>query len=157
MSDRTRGQLLVGLQFLLLALIALAPGGRLWSSPPWLMVLELGLIFSGIGILVPAFFHLGSALTANPVPKEDAPLQTDGIYAYARHPIYTGVLLSAIGVAIWRASVISLIALLALVLLLNFKARWEEELLKTKHVEYLSYMEQVPRFLPRKKRDKHGS
>lgn len=157
MSNGTRGRLLVGAQLLLIALIALAPGGRLWLSSPWLTVLELGLIFSGVGILVPAFFHLGSALTANPVPKADAPLQTNGIYAYVRHPIYTGVLLSALGVAIWRASVISLFAFIALVLLLNFKARWEEDLLKMKHAEYLSYMEQVPRFLPRKKRDKHGS
>lgn len=152
MSDSGRGRLLVGAQFLLIGLTAFAPGRGLWVSSPWLILLELGLIFSGLGILVPAFFNLGSALTANPVPKADAPLQTHGIYAYVRHPIYTGVLVAGLGVAIYRASPISLFAFLALVALLNFKARWEEGFLKVKHEGYLSYMKQVPRFLPRKNR-----
>ncbi len=156
-SNGTRGRLLVGVQFMLIALIALAPGGRLWRSSPWLVVLEVVLLFGSLVILVLAFFHLGSALTANPVPKTDAPLQTNGIYAYVRHPIYTGVLLAGFGIAIYRASVVSLLTFIALVLLLNFKARWEESFLRAKHGGYLSYMEQVPRFLPRKKREKHGS
>lgn len=149
MSALGRGRILVGAQFLLIGLVGFAPGGRLWTHSSWLILLELGLTFSGVAILVPAFVHLGSALTANPVPKADAPLQTDGIYAYVRHPIYTGVLVAGLGVAIYRASVISLLAFLTLVALLNFKARWEEGFLKAKHDGYLSYMEQVPRFFPR--------
>jgi len=122
-----------------------------------LIVIEVVLLSVSSVILALAFSHLGSALTANPVPKADAPLQTGGIYSYVRHPIYTGVLVFGLGVAIYRASAISLLAFLALLLLLNFKARWEESFLRAKHEGYLSYMEQVPRFLPLKKRDKHGS
>jgi protein-S-isoprenylcysteine O-methyltransferase Ste14 len=156
MSDRARGWFLVAAQFLLLALIVLAPGQKLWTSSTWALGLELILLFLGIAILVLAFTHLGPALTANPVPRAEAPLQTSGIYSYLRHPIYTGVLAVGLGIAVYRASVMSLIAFGSLVLLLNFKARWEEVFLRTKHSEYLTYMEQVPRFLPSKKRNRHA-
>lgn len=156
MSDRMRGRLLVGAQFLLIALIAFGPGTRLWTSSPWLTILSVGLVVSGISVLVPAFAQLGSALTANPVPKADAHLRTSGIYARVRHPIYTGLLLSGLGVAIWRASTVSIFAFFALFVLLNFKARWEEGLLRAKYEGYLSYMRQVPRFLPRKPRGNRG-
>ncbi len=99
-----------------------------------------------------SFSHLGSALTANPVPKVAAPLQTGGVYSYVRHPIYTGVLILGFAVAIYRGTLISLVAFLALVLLLNFKARWEERFLAAKHEGYSSYIDQVPRFFPHLRR-----
>jgi protein-S-isoprenylcysteine O-methyltransferase Ste14 len=151
MSDRARGRLLVVAQFALLALIAGAPGGRLWPNAAWLVWLELGFLAAGVTILIKAFAHLGPALTANPVPIDGAPLQIRGLYSHVRHPIYTGVLVTALGVAVYRAAAISILAFVILVVLLNFKARWEEVFLKRKHSEYLAYMEQVPRFLPRAK------
>lgn len=155
MGDRTRGRLLVAAQFLLIGLIALAPGNRLWPRPAWLVLVELILIVLGLAMLVAAFVHLGPALTANPVPKVDAPLRTNGIYAYVRHPIYTGLLLSGLGVSLWRSTAVSLIAFVCLFLLLDFKARWEESLLASKHPGYLSYRRRVPRFLPKLKRTGH--
>ena len=117
MSDRRRGQLLVGAQFLLLGLIGFAPGFRLWPSSGWLIALSASLLFCSAIILAFSFAHLGPALTANPVPKVDAPLQTGGAYSYVRHPIYTSVLTLGFGVAIYRGTSISLFAFLALVLL----------------------------------------
>jgi protein-S-isoprenylcysteine O-methyltransferase Ste14 len=156
MSDRARGRLLVSAQFLLIGVIAISPGDRLWPSSGWLVLFEVILLLAGGAILALAFAHLGPALTANPVPKAGAPLQTSGIYAFVRHPIYTGVLVSGLGVALYRTSMISFIAYGSLVLLLNFKARWEEVFLKTKHSGYLTYMVHVPRFVPRRKRDRHA-
>ena len=157
MSDRGRGRLLVGAQFVLIGIIAIGRGSRLWPNWSLLIALEIALFAAGSVILILAFFHLGSALTANPVPRSDASLHTNGVYAYVRHPIYTGVLLTGMAVAIHHASLISVSAFLALVVLLNFKARWEEVFLLAKHRGYLSYMEQVPRFLPwpRANRDLH--
>ena len=148
MSDRGRGRLLVGAQFLLLGLIALAPGDRLWRVSGWLIALSASLLFCSAIILAFSFVKLGSALTANPVPKVDAPLQTGGAYSYVRHPIYSSVLTFGFGVAIYRGSPLSLFAFLALLLLLNFKARWEEKFLSARHEGYSSYMNRVPRFFP---------
>lgn len=149
MSSQQRGRLLVAGQFLLIALIIFAPGRRLWSEITWLTFLGVVFIAVGFVVLARAFLDLGSALTANPVPKVGAPLQINGIYTHVRHPIYTGVLLAGLGASICRASTMSFLFLLALAILLNFKARWEESFLRSKHEGYLSYMEQVPRFLPR--------
>ena len=148
MSDLGRGRVLVGAQFLLLGLIALGPGDRAWRGSGWLTAISVSLLFGSAIVLVFSFVHLGPALTANPVPKEDAPLQTGGAYSYVRHPIYTSVLTFGFGVAIYRGAWISLFAVLALVLLLNFKARWEERFLKEKHEAYSAYMNRVPRFFP---------
>jgi protein-S-isoprenylcysteine O-methyltransferase Ste14 len=153
-SDRARGRLLVLAQFLLITVIALAPGQRLWPNSAWLLPLEVVLLVVGATLLALAFVHLGPALTANPVPKADAPLQMAGIYAWMRHPIYTGVLALGIGVALYRASMISLIAAAFLIMLLNFKARWEEVFLKSKHPGYLAYLQRVPRFIPKLGRNK---
>lgn len=151
MSDRGRGRLLVGAQFLLLGLIGFAPGYRFGGSmrdSGWLIALSASLLFCSAIVLAFSFAHLGPALTANPVPKVDAPLQTGGAYSYVRHPIYTSVLTFGFGVAIYRGTLISLFAFLALVLLLNFKARWEERFLSAKHEGYSSYVKRVPRFFP---------
>jgi protein-S-isoprenylcysteine O-methyltransferase Ste14 len=148
MSDRRRGRLLVGAQFLLLGLIGFAPGDRLWRGSGWLIALSALLLFCSAIVLAFSFAHLGPALTANPVPKVDAPLQTGGAYSYVRHPIYTSVLTFGFGVAIYRGTPIGLFAFLALVLLLNFKARWEEKFLSAKHQGYSSYANRVPRFFP---------
>ena len=148
MSDQGRGRLLVGAQFLLLGLIGFAPGDRLWPGWGWLIALSASLLFCSAIILAFSFAHLGPALTANPVPKVDAPLQTGGAYSYVRHPIYTSVLTFGFGVAIYRGTWLSLFAFLALVLLLNFKARWEEKFLSAKHEGYSSYVNRVPRFFP---------
>lgn len=148
MSDRGRGRLLVGVQFLLLGLIAFAPSDRIWRRSGALIGLSSALLVCSAVILAFSFVNLGPALTANPVPKVDAPLQTGGAYSYVRHPIYASVLIFGFGVAIYRGGWISLSAFLALVLLLNFKARWEEKFLNEKHEGYSSYMNRVPRFFP---------
>ena len=148
MSDVGRGRLLVGVQFILLGLIAFAPGHRLWRDSGWLILVSVLIVFCSAIILVFSFTNLGAALTANPVPKETAPLQTEGAYSYVRHPIYTSVLTFGFGVAIYRGYLLSLLAYLALVLLLNFKARWEERLLTAKHEGYSAYVKNVPRFFP---------
>jgi len=148
-QDQQRGRILVAGQFLLIGLVALAPGPEIWIRSFW--SLTSAFLFAGVGIalLIPAFRHLGSALRANPVPKPEAPLQTMGLYAKMRHPIYTGVLSLSLGISIFRATALSFFFLLLLVVLLNAKARWEENMLKSKHQGYSSYMAKVPRFLPR--------
>ena len=91
---------------------------------------------------------LGSALTPSPIPVGDAVLRTDGPYAYVRHPIYAALLLAAAGRAVscgagraWAA--------VALAVLIDRKAGWEERLLTQRFPEYAAYARRTPRLVPR--------
>jgi protein-S-isoprenylcysteine O-methyltransferase Ste14 len=91
---------------------------------------------------------LGTAATATPVPKEGAPLRTTGLYALVRHPIYSGLLLAAFGLALRGDSVWHILIFIALVVLLSLKSRWEERMLAAVHPEYARYAATVGRFVP---------
>jgi len=91
---------------------------------------------------------LGPNLTASPAPAEAARLVVSGIYERARHPIYAGVILAAIG---WAFFVVSPFALLVGLLLagwLDLKSRREEVWLEQRFAEYPAYRERTARFLP---------
>ncbi len=151
-GDRNLGRLLVGGQLLLLLVIVITPPGHLWPRPPWVALAAGFAVLASTVILLFSFWQLGSALTAHPLPKENAELRTSGIYSWVRHPIYTGLLLLGVGAVIWNASLPSLLALVALFSLLAFKARWEEKFLLAKHSQYSEYLAKVPRFFPRVRR-----
>jgi protein-S-isoprenylcysteine O-methyltransferase Ste14 len=148
MTNKTRGNLLVALQFVLLIGLVVIPVGRLWPFPEWLALASLLLMLSGAMIALFALVNLGTAATATPVPKEGAPLRTSGLYSLARHPIYTGLLVAGLGLTLRGDSVFHLGAFAGLVVLLSLKARWEERMLIGEHPEYVDYARRVGRFMP---------
>lgn len=152
MSDRTRGTVFVILQFVLLAVLVLAPIGSLWALEGVIGFIGWALEVVGFVILVAAFVSLGSALTAHPMPKRDNRLRTSGLYAVVRHPIYLGLLVLALGVAIRGASWIHLVAFGALAVVLHVKAGFEERLLRETYPEYDEYARRVGRLTPRVRR-----
>jgi protein-S-isoprenylcysteine O-methyltransferase Ste14 len=103
----------------------------------------------GLGIMLWARVTLGGNWSGNVVLKEDHELVERGPYQYVRHPIYSGLLLMYLGLAIYSAYVGTLIALIAVVVGLWFKSRQEERLL-TKHFPqaYASYKARVPALIP---------
>ena len=82
----------------------------------------------GAWLLVAAIRALGRALTPTPVPNRTG-LVTTAVYARLRHPIYTALLLMAVGWVIAIGTWWSALAALALVLLFLAKARWEDTML----------------------------
>ncbi len=54
----------------------------------------------GVGIAIWARLYLGRNWSSRPAVKEHHELVTTGPYAYVRHPIYTGLILMAIGTAL---------------------------------------------------------
>lgn len=139
---------LVSVQLVLLAALVLVPHGSLWpvSASALLIALVLvagGLIIAGLGAV-----GLGPALRASPIPREQAPLVTAGVYGVVRNPIYTGLMVGGLGLVLFGASVWHIVLWLALVLLLAAKARWEERMLVARHPEYRAYAAKVGRFLP---------
>ncbi len=102
----------------------------------------------GLLVMVVAGLGLGRGLTAAPLPNEHAQLRTGGLYRFVRHPIYTGLLAFAAGEAARSGSWVVAGCALALVVLIGFKARWEEQRLAERFADYPAYAARTPRFVP---------
>jgi protein-S-isoprenylcysteine O-methyltransferase Ste14 len=143
-----RAFILVAAQLLLLAALVLIPRGSLWPVGAVVLVLVIVLVLVGAALAVLGAVGLGSALTASPIPRQDAGLVTTGIYGVIRNPIYTGLLVGGLGLVVFGSSVWHIIVWVALLVLLAGKARWEERMLRAKHPEFDDYAARVGRFLP---------
>ncbi len=100
-----------------------------------------------LGVLICAV-TLRSSLTPMPIPKEDGKLSTTGLYRYVRHPMYTSVLLLALGIALHSGSAIKYLLVILLYFLLYLKSVFEEKYLRLKYSEYAEYSARIPRFIP---------
>ncbi|SDM97358.1 Protein-S-isoprenylcysteine O-methyltransferase Ste14 [Cryobacterium flavum] len=139
---------LVTVQFLLLGALAFLPHGSLWSPAIGIIVAAITLGLVGGALVVLGVVSLGPALTASPIPREDAPLVTEGVYGLMRSPIYAGLMTGGVALVLVGASAWHVVAWLALVGLLSVKTRWEERMLVAEHPDYLSYGARVGRFFP---------
>ena len=110
-----------------------------------------GVLFIAPGLIILYFAvkHLGKSLTTNPVPKANAELVETGMYKYVRHPIYTGLLLAALGAVVQSMDMNKAYIWAALFIVLNFKAAWEEKLLQATYSNYTDYMKRTGRFIPK--------
>lgn len=145
----TIGWAFVAVQVVLLATLVLLPHRDDWATPGWLDVAGLALVAAGIAVGAAAALRLGTALTPTPVPTAEGRLTTDGLYRFARHPIYTGVLAVVVGLTVRSGSWITLAVAVATVGFFDRKARWEEARLAERYPDYPDYAESVPRFVPR--------
>jgi protein-S-isoprenylcysteine O-methyltransferase Ste14 len=154
MNNSLKGNFLVLGQFILLALLIFYPATSLnYGSLGLLFTIVIAMLLAlGVVILGLSFLALGKSLTAHPIPAKQGELVTDGLYKYARHPIYTAVL--AIGAALTLSGGLfpHVLFFLALIILLNYKASFEERLLRARYQGYASYAAKTGRFLPKLKR-----
>jgi protein-S-isoprenylcysteine O-methyltransferase Ste14 len=111
--------------------------------------LGVALIGLGVGLVALGARQLGRAATPLPRPLPDTPMVTHGLYGHVRHPIYAGVVLSALGWALVRASLPALVLVGVLAVLLDLKARREEAWLRQHHAGYAEYLRGTSRFIPR--------
>jgi len=150
-SDKSRGYAYVALQFVLLGVLLTAP--RLpepyGALTPFVSLLGLVLMALAGVVLLVSFVGLGNSLTASPLPKQRGQLVTTGLYAYVRHPIYSGLLLLSLGVVLDAGWWPQLVVALMLFLLLRIKAQFEESLLRKAYPKYASYALKTPMFFPR--------
>lgn len=137
------------IQAFLLALygLALAFGASAsWGVWRWLGAL-LALLGAWVGLA--ALRMHGRKLTPLPEPNPTLGLQRTGVYAVIRHPMYTGLLLSAFGLAILLQKPLAIVGATALTAFFNLKAREEERRLQRNYPEYADYQRATGRFLPR--------
>jgi len=147
-----RGEGYVVVQFILLALIALAPFvrlGGLWPVPWAFTAAGLVLGALGAGLALAGLLHLGvDNLSALPQPTAAARLIESGIYGRVRHPIYGGLLLGGAGWALLTHSLVALALTAALWGLFEFKTRYEEAALRRMFADYAAYAQRVCKFWP---------
>lgn len=137
---------MVGLQFSLIAILAIVP----ITDPIWQFSaarnFAIAMYFVAILIFAFAAQALQPSLRINPIPKLGAPLITNGIYKYSRHPMYLAVMIIATGLLIQKIHPLSLIIWLALGTNMSLKARYEDALLREIHTSAKNYQEKS-RFL----------
>ncbi len=111
----------------------------------------LGLIVAGIGfiLILVALVQIGSKISPFPSPMQGAKLVTSGAFAFARHPIYAGVLFAAFGLSVWLGSGYKLLISLLLYLIFFLKSRYEEKRLLEIFPEYEIYRRNTGRFFPK--------
>jgi len=151
-GDVRTARLLVAGQFVLIGILVLLPGRHDWPVPAGLKVACSIVTVVGLAVMVTGATGLGRGLTATPLPNAHAQLRTGGLYRYARHPIYSGLLLTMASITVASGSVSRLLALGVLVLLLTVKAHWEETRLVQRFEGYADYAARTARFVPRLRR-----
>lgn len=152
-ADRTRliGWVLVAAQAVLLVLFLVLPKRRSLFAPPDLLdVLGILLMIAGLALVIISLVSLGAALTPTPVPQDGAALRTGGVYSVVRHPIYTGILVAALGFTLAVGSMWQVLLWVALAVFFYAKAFWEDRLLAERHgVAWFDYADHVSAFIPR--------
>ena len=148
----SKANMLVGVQFVMFTVFAIL----LIVMPPVdsQAIRIAGLLLAIVGVLI-GLMGIREHGTANktspnvtPIPKADVPLVTSGVYSKIRHPIYTGVIGSALGLAIAHGGIIPIVFALVFIPFFTYKSRYEETLLKQQYPEYVEYMTTTGRFLP---------
>jgi protein-S-isoprenylcysteine O-methyltransferase Ste14 len=132
-----------------------------WPPTPdfagsWVVqLLGIGIAASAGTLYARAAYTLGHQMTPAIQVRQDHLLLQSGPYRYIRHPVYTAIVLGALGQTLLFLS--PLLAFLTLVLagLAEYRARLEEELLASPGAfgaTYRAYIARTGRFLPRLRR-----
>lgn len=150
----TRGEWYVVVQSVLFALVALGPASLDvrpdLSDEARLASMGAGLLLGGTGLLLAlaGLFNLGTNLSVLPHPKDDAQLVQGGAYGIVRHPIYSGLIIGAVGWALLNTSLVTLVYAAILFIFFDRKSRREERYLSAKFPDYVAYQQRVRKLVP---------
>ena len=140
-----KSKILVFIQFSAILLLALPLG-----TPT--KHFALGMIFIIIGLVVGVFAlsknRLGN-FNIRPDLKEDCILITDGVYAYIRHPMYTSVLVSMLGLTLMYLNTFTLVVYAILLVNMLVKMFYEESLWHCEGEAYKEYAQKTFRLIPK--------
>jgi len=132
-----------GLLFLCVAVTAWLPGPTLFAS----VFASLALVVVGAAGVLWAARFLGRSLTPLPEPNGEG-LVAGGPYRFARHPMYTALVVICLGVAVGVGVVWCYLAVVVLAGFFGAKARYEERFLVRAYPGYAEYGSLTGRFVP---------
>ncbi|OZB14199.1 MAG: isoprenylcysteine carboxyl methyltransferase [Marinobacter sp. 34-60-7] len=121
------------------SLVGLGETGMLVS-----MLLGYAIAFTGIGLFIQGWRQVYRA-------RKDDRLVADGLYAFVRHPQYTGLFIALFGEGVVHWPTLFSIALFPVIVLVYvWLAKREEKQMLTRFGDaYRIYQQQVPMFIPR--------
>lgn len=121
------------------SLVGLGETGMLVS-----MLLGYAIAFTGIGLFIQGWRQVYRA-------RKDDRLVTDGLYAFVRHPQYSGLFIALFGEGVVHWPTLFSIALFPVIVLVYvwLAKREEKQMLARFGDAYLNYQQQVPMFIPR--------
>lgn len=109
-------------------------------------------LLAGAALSLKGAWDLGrKQISLWPAPVPEGTLRTDGIYAYIRHPLYSGVLLASLGFSAATASAERFALTFALMYALKNKVEVEEKFLEEVYGdEFEDYVDATPyKFIPK--------
>ena len=147
--------LLLILSILLLGMLIwlINPDWMKWSAvalPAWVRWIGGGIVVAGLVLLVWTHQTLGTSFSGNLEIREQHQLVKTGPYRWVRHPMYSAILLWAIGLSLIAAN--WFVGLIPLAFALFFIVRVPNEekmMLEGFGDEYQAYIKRTGRFLPR--------
>ena len=150
-----KGEYLVALQFLLLITFIVLPvypssfSVELFKLATFIRFAVLAVCWV-IAILfgTTGLYQIKHSLTPLPYPVERNKLETKGIFALVRHPLYSSQLFAAFGWTVFQMSVSHFLLTAAGFLFFSYKASLEESWLTERHPEYTDYARHVNKFIP---------
>jgi len=127
----------------------LSSRSHLWQTTLALGIVTDCIVVTGAAFTVWARITLGRNWSADVAFKQDHELIESGPYAFVRHPIYTGLLVMALGTAINYGEAVGFALFLLLCAGLWWKARQEEQIMG-KHFPdaYAEYKTRVRAIIP---------
>ncbi len=139
---RTVSILLVFFQFFTIGLLVLRE--PIFSSGILLLIQFAGIAVGLAGVWT---LKLGK-FNIEPIPKEEAILQTTDIYNYIRHPMYASIFLFFSPALFNMTEVMSFAIFGLLVITLLIKLHFEEYLLSQKFKNYAEYQARSKKLIP---------
>jgi protein-S-isoprenylcysteine O-methyltransferase Ste14 len=131
------------------ALLHISTHSRLWHTTLALGVVTDCIVVAGVAFTVWARITLGRNWSVEPTFKQDHELIESGPYALVRHPIYTGLLLMALGTVINIGRTFGVAVYVGLCAALWWKSRQEERLMSRHFPEaYGEYKARVRAIVP---------
>ena len=126
------------------------PSTRLPGSPHLIRLLALGLLLGGLALRWAAILTLGRLFTVDVAIHTGHVVVQAGLYRLVRHPSYTGLLVTFLGLGVYFANWLSILGLLIPVTLavLNRVVKEEHALLTSLGAEYAAYCARTKRFIP---------
>eukprot|EP00798_Chlamydomonas_sp_ICE-L_P008064 gene8064-1301_t len=134
-STGYRGEVLLLAQVTTLFLI-IAPPIQLQGLVNLMGIL---LLSAGAVYILYSLICLGRNMSPMPAPRKRHKLITSGMYGIVRHPMYGGVLFTALGWAAVTMSETRLALSLILWFVLEMKIKYEEDALSARYAEYADY------------------
>ena len=105
-------------------------------------------ILAGGFVAVRGVWELRASFSPFPRPLDGAALVESGVYRLIRHPIYSGLVLAALGWGLFASSPLTIAAGGVLLLLFAGKSRREEAWLAEAHPGYADYQRRTRRMIP---------